>query len=503
MTESLSLNQLTDKRLSPEASNDAPRGKVYFSVSPQEWIWNIIFLLSLALTGLKMPLGNLLVVLLLLRAYKVNREAFVFMLMLTFGGYAYSQPNIDWGVNHMFLLFPGSILAMCVLKKPLAIKQSIIAYALFAVFTIAMCFFNGVPSMSEQLRPMLGYLAFCVFAIFLVAFSGTGFDIHKFWRTAFSFAMISCVFYILDGYIVRGWLFVPCSWIDFDGTESTWHNPLIFGPTGWMPRKYPPGLYPCALLIYPLAKYYKLRWWQWGLVIGAMMASRTSTVMFAFVFGYIIAQGSMKRYLLYGVIASVGLTVLYFVDDAMGYHGEDGKQTTLRIASTVNQFFDLSEAQDDEDFAEAGTGRVAQAIPSVEYIYDVGREWVGFGMVNDNTKNPYLIVENNYVPNPLFKYQAVNNVEITPVRVFLSYGYLGLIVWFGFVFGLCRILQGMRYASFYTNVAIILMVFGVGGFDSWFTSRGIIVGAMAYAVVLLANKPQSLAQYPDQTAPSA
>ena len=181
----------------------------------------------------------------------------------------------------------------------------------------------------------------------------------------------------------------------------------------------------------------------------------------------------------------------------MGYSSET-EQSTMRIASTINQFFDLSEAEDDEDLAEAGTGRMAQVIPSVEYTFSVGREWVGFGFVDPDTKNPSLIVENELVANPEFKYQAVNNVEVTPVKEFLTQGFIGLAVWFGFIFGICRILRGMRYARYYTNVAIVLMLYGIGGFDSWFNFPGILVGAMAFASVLLANKPQSLEEYPEE-----
>lgn len=497
MTESLSLNRNADSTLPPQAPRAASRGKVYFSVSPSEWVWNVIFMLSLSLTGLAMPLGNLLVVILLLRAFKVNREAFVFMLMLTLGGYALTEPKYQWGVNHMFFMVPFAILSMCVLRKSAPVKQTIIAYGVFAVITVGMCVLYGVESLYTQLRPMLLYLSFCFFAIPLLAFSGEGFDMHRFWNTVFSFMMIMCVFYILDGFVVRGWLFVPCSWINYEGTLSLWNHPIIYGPTGWIPRKYPPGLYSFALLLYPMAKYYKLKWWQWLLVIGAMCASRTSTILFSLVFGFILAQGSMKRYALYGILAAAVFTGLYFVDDAMGYSAET-EQSTMRISSTINQFFDLSEAEDDEDLAEAGTGRMAQAIPSLEYIFSVGREWTGFGFVDPDTKIPFLIVENELVANPEFKYQAVNNVEITQVKEFLTLGFIGLAVWFGFIFGICRILRGMRYARYYTNVAIVLMLYGVGGFDSWFNFPGILIGAMAFASVLLANKPQSLEEYPGE-----
>lgn len=501
MNGSLSLKKAIPTHLSPEA-HTAPGEKAYFDISGKEWLWNILFMLSLALTGLRMPLGNLLVVILLIRAFKNDREAFLSMLTLACGGFAFSQSNINWGVNILFLLVPFSIGAMCVLRKTVPVKRTIIAYTIFAAITVAMAVIWGVESLSLQLRPMLGYLSFCYFAIPLLAFSGEGFDIHKFWKSLFSLMMIACAFYIIDGYIIRGWVLVPCSWIDYEGNFSAWNSPIIYGPTGWTPRKYPPGLYALALLLYPVAKYYKLRWWQWGLLIGAMCASRTSTTMFSLVFGFILAQGTMKRYLVYGIVAAGIFTGLYFLDDSMGYN-PDTEQSTMRIASTINQFTDLSEAEDDEDLSEAGTGRMAQALPALEYTFDVGREWIGFGFVNNDTENPDLIIENEYVGamNPEMKYRSVTDVEITQVREFLSFGFIGLAVWFGFIFGICRILRGMRFASYYTNVAIVIMLYGIGGFDSWFTYLGIILGALAFSVVLLANKPQSLTTCPGE-APS-
>lgn len=502
MTENLSLNTANES-IPPEAQ-PASRGKVYFDVSPQDWIWNLIFMFSLSLTGLRMPLGNLMVVILLIRAFKYNREAFVVMLTMTCGGFAFSQSNINWGVNFLFLMVPAAILSMCLLRKTVPLKRSIIVYAIFAVITVVMSVLWGVEGVSDQLRSMLGYLSFCFFAIVVLAFSGVGFDIHKFWNTLFSIMMIACAFYILDGFVFRGWVLVPCSWIDFEGTYSSWTSLLMSGPTGWIPRKYPPGLYPLALLVYPLAKYYKMRWWQWVLLIGAMCASRTSTVLFSLVFGFILAQGSMKRYLGYGVVAIVLFAGLYAVDASMGYN-PDNNQSTLRIASTIDQFTDLSEAEDEEDVSEAGTGRMAQALPALEHIFEVGREWVGFGFVNNNTEHPQLVLENEYIAalNPELRFRSVTDVEITQVREFLTFGFIGLAVWFGFIFGICRILRGMRFSGYYTNVAIIIMLYGIGGFDSWFTYLGILLGALAYSAVLLSNKPRSLEEYPGEGIPDS
>ncbi len=494
MTNNVLATPAQDTQPSPAAvSNDTPRGKVYFDIPLSEWLWNLLFMLSLSLTGLRMPLGNLLVVILLIRAFKINRELFISMLTLTAGGYAYSMSSIDWGVNVMFYLFPTAIFAMCVLRKTRPVKQTVIAYSAFALVTVIMAVKWGSVGIMDQLRQMMGYLSFCYFAVVLLCFSGEGFDIHRFWRATFSLMIIGCAFYIIDGYVLRGWVLVPCSWINYAGTQSLWYDPVL---SGGIPRKYPPGLYPWALLIYPLAKYYKMRWWQWVLLIGAMLASRTSTVLFGLVLGFILAQGTFKRYIGYTIAAVAVFTALYFVDASMG-KTELG-QSHLRIASTIDQFTDLSAAEDDEDLSEAGTGRMAQAIPAFEKFFEDGKQWTGYGFIDNLTEVPGLIIDNELIAavNPELKYRAVTDVEITQVRVLLTLGFIGLAIWFGFIFGICRILRGMRYAGYYTNVAIIIMIFGVGGFDSWFTYLGIFLGALSFSTVLLANKPQSLKEYP-------
>lgn len=477
----------------PADNEVGTRAKSYFDISPREWLWDTLFMLSLSLTGLAMPLGNLLVIILLIREFKIDREGFIVKLMLTLGGYAITSPNTQWLVNVMFLLFPAAFFAMAILRKPPLVKKTVTAYLLFAAVTVVMSVLWGVEGLYTQLRQMMQYLSFCFFAIPLVTFSGESFDIHKMWKKLFSLMIIMSAFYILDGFIVKGWLFVPCSWIDYEGSASTWMSPIIRGIGGVAPRKFHPGLYPMAMLVYPIAKYYKLRWWQWALVLGAFGACRTASVIFGLVIGLILAQGTFKKYLIYLLSTVALVTVLYFVDDSMGYT-EESEQSTMRIASTVNQFFSLSEMEDEEDLSEAGTGRMAQVIPSWEYIFDTDREMVGFGFVNNDTENPYLIVESEFVKNPEFKYQAVTNVEITYARQFFQFGLIGLIVWLGFMFGIYWIIRHLGYAQYYINVLIVLMIFSLAQIDVLTASQGMFILAMTYTSILLNHKSATLSE---------
>lgn len=97
----------------------------------------------------------------------------------------------------------------------------------------------------------------------------------------------------------------------------------------------------------------------------------------------------MLKYIILGVI---GFAVLYCVDSFLPYNGEL-KQSTLRIKSSIDQFFILENMQDEEDLAELGTGRMAQIIPKMDLLFELNKEWTGFGFLHPEktTMSKYII----------------------------------------------------------------------------------------------------------------
>lgn len=471
----------------PEAAAPGAE-RPYFEVTRSQWVMDTLFLLSLSLTGLGFPLGNLLVVVFLYRAWQTDREGFLFKLLLTLGGYGLTYSNTQWGVNLIYVATIVSFVGMCILRKTKILKLTIGLYLLYVATTFAFAFISE-ENLRNQYNQIFNYISFCFFIIPLLAFFNQDFDIHRFWTRAFTMMMILCVFYLIDGWIFRGWVVLPCTYIGDDGTVSTWNHPIFYGPfASWAPRKYPPGLFPMLLILWPIAKYYRLRWWQWGLIIAATLTSRTSTVTFAFIVCYFMAMGTLKRYLIYGLGAVAVVALLYVVDASMGYSGEDKDQSTLRVASTINQLTALEVAEDDEDLAEAGSGRMAQAIPAVENLYEHNKQWLGFGFIGMETRNPKFMLYNELIVNPEHRYTSCAHVEITQVQIFLEVGWIGLIVHCLFLAGLWFIIRRQTYSGYFLNVMVGLILFGIGGFRGWHDAQGIFLAAMAYAVVLLANK---------------
>ncbi len=501
MTESPTVNIIKDKPVS-SAPEKGTGEKVYFNVTRSEWLWDTVFLLSLSLIGLEMPLGYLLVVILLLKSWNTDREGFIIKLTLVLGGYALTRANIQWGINPLFFVTTLSLFGMCVFKKTRQLKMILLLYFAYAALTWLEAFISD-ETIGNQFRTILEYLAFCFFIIPMMAFSGKPFDMHRFWTRLFTIQLIICVFYILDAYVFRGWVLIPQSWIDFKGTKSTWMHLLMRGPMGLIPRKYPPGLYPMALLIYPIARYYKMKWWQWVIVIVAIMSTKTFTFYTAILVGYFFSIGKVKTLIIYGTLGLAALVGLYFIDDSMGYTGEDESymQSKLRIASSINQLVAVGDAEDDEDVSSAGSGRAAQAISKFENIFEQEKTFFGFGFIPPDTKNPKFLVYNEYIPDPTMRYTNCIEVEIAPIQLFLKLGFFGLVVHVLFLFGLCWLLREDRYRGYFYNVMLVIVWYGLGGFSGWLFKEGIYLGSLAFATVLLANKPISKEEYPHEDVP--
>lgn len=462
--------------------------KEYISVSGSQWLMDTLFMLSLSLTGLGMPLGNLLVIVFLVQAWRNDREGFIVKLTLTLGGYALSMPKNQWGINLVIPMTIVAVFAMLVLRKSPRLKLTLWLYAFYALSTLVLVFVSD-ESFANQWRTMLGYLAFGYFAIVLLSFAGESFDIHRFWQRLFSLQIIICIFYVIDAFVLRGWVLIPCSFISMDSPPSTWLHPIFRNS---FPRKYPPGLYPMVLLLYPMARYYKMRVWQWAVVLLSLQASETFTVTTGLVFGYILSLGTMKKFLLYAgaVIGMFG--ALYAVDASMGYDAEN-EQSTMRIASSINQFLDISKMEDDEDLAKLGTSRMAQAIPRVENIYEVGKIWTGFGFIPFDTRDGRFIIENELatLEDESDKYVNCVEVEISAVFLFLELGYIGLGIHIFFLIALWGLVKKLDYSREFLVTMVTLLWFGIGGFSSWMYPDGVYLGALAFAVVILANKERN------------
>ena len=450
-----------------------------FSLPGSEWGWMVAFMLSMSFAGLMFPPAYVLVFILLLRSMVKNRYDFIIQMVILCGSYGFYD-DTAYPVKLQDILFVVSLLCWIVYRQTPCIKK--ITFAMLGYFAVLFLLATtSAESMSVQFRMMRHYMAIVAIFPIMAVFSGRVFDIDMFYRKVLGYSLIACAFYAIDCFIVNGFLLFPNLSLDGKMAGSTITN-IIWHPF-WFPRKYPPGLYVTALAIVPLLRRYRLSRVQWAIVFLGVVSTRTMTFIAGLVVTYIIFKGKLMQLLRAVLYAAVLIVSLYFID---GFISID-----MRVRSTIDQFIKLENIQDQEDLAEFGSGRMAQLIPKMEYMYECGREWTGFGFLHPElTKNPDLIIENLFYldQSEETRFEVVTSVEITQGQTLLDIGYIGLAAQILFYVGIYYIIRKMRHSSLYLSVLIAISVFGLGGFAGVTTTQGLLILSLALAAVLLSNR---------------
>lgn len=430
----------------PDAANTAGIASHYFSATRNEWLRVVLYYLLLSLIGLQFYPAWILVAVMLVNRWRTDRYYFLIELfILTTGSGFTRQVPIDIG-----FLF-GAIGIVIYRKNPLVKKVTLFTLAYFTLILILAS--TSLESMRIQLLSIRYYWLIITFFIPLVTFANREFDYRHFFHVLTLHIMCICAFYVVDTFIISGSILLPGS---NAFALSTFRNPYI--SLFAFPRHYPPGLYWLILLI-PALNYgqLKLRWYHWALILLAVASSRTNSLLFALVFCWVLFRPKLKQVALYSIVAVVALTALYVVDAATGRN--------MRIANNIEQFTDLSNATDDEDLAEFGTGRMAQILPKWELLQRMDRQWLGFGFLHPTkSTNPVFQIQNDYYSDISRAEETATSVEVTEVQTILDMGYIGFLGQLLFYVGLFFMLRRFNGSKMYLCTVVGFEVMGFGGF---------------------------------------
>lgn len=454
------------------------------SFADLEWVKPLCFLLCMALDGLEMPLGIILVAVMLFSSYKNDRYDFIIMFTLATGAYGILNRNVWHGLKSDDVALFAGFLCLFIMHKPPVLKKLMrILFCYFAALVVIAMFSDE--SMRVQLLTMRLYMMPIYVFVPLAAFSGREFDMKVFMRKLMAYALIIAAFYCIDCYILNGHILVPKTFMG-DAT-STFYSPLMMPFTNVFPRIYPPGLYIWTLCLVPVARYYKMAWWMWALILMALFATRTFTIITGFVILYVVFIGKWKV-LVKGLIGiAVLFGILYAID--AGMEKDKQGQSPMRIASSIDQFAMLSDAVDIEDMAEFGSGRIAQVIPKYELLKDYNKELVGLGFLHaEHSTSTKFQITNEYYSDVEKADEVATGVEIIPIQIVLTIGYIGLLIHIVFLVMLCRLVGKLDYAPMLYSVIAAFSWFGLSGFSGLIYTHGELLMALALAVIILANK---------------
>lgn len=488
---------MRDKAISTYADNDTKKSSLEpLALTRSDWAWPLMFMLSMSMLGLKFPLAYLLVPLILFNRFRHDRYDFVIQLTIVLGGYSLYNP-FDVFIYPLYVPILLSLAAITILRKNLFIKKTL---AVCAIYLLGILYFvmQSDERFSVQLTGILHYMSIIYLFVPFVIFSGQEFDIRIFFRHLLVYAFIFSAFYILDCVIMGGMFFLPydISWATFN-SFSVFYNPRIDILSFEFPRRWPPGMYILILSVYPLAKMFKIKWWQWALLVGAMLVCRTFTFNIALVIGFIMCRAKARQLVYYAIGFVVAFVALYFIDGAMGEttvinaDGADGIETTtstLRIKSQIDQilFFDEN---DEETLAQLGTGRGAQIIPKLELLYKYDRQWIGMGFLDrERTTSTKYIIENDLYNNPEVADEVATGVESVPFQIVLDIGILGLIVHIIFLVLISQLVRRLPHSSVFISTLWMFTIIGFNGMGGTIRKDSLILVGLAFAVVVLNDK---------------
>jgi len=442
-------------------------------------------MLSLSLTGLSFYPALIISIAMMFKSYRENPYDFIIMSLLFLGNYGLTEENTLPIKTYDISIIICVILFFIFIKPPI-VKRTILIIVIYGIILLIIASFS-LEKMSVQLYTWRNYLAFIFFIIPIVAFSQREFIMADFWQRLIPYAILACIFYIIDGFILCGNILMPCT---AAYRQSTFYDPLMSPLSFHFFRKYPPGLFPLVLLLYPVAKYYKLRLWQWTVVFLAFMASLTFTVISGFIAAYIFFRFGTRKLLLSIICGGFFLIGLYYVDGLLPERkNEYIPQSCLRIKSSVDQVFELMEAVDDEDIAKFASGRMAQILPKIDLINEEGRQWTGLGFLHKdrNTVKKYVIT-NEYYTDISENEEVAALVEVIPVQIYISTGWLGLIAHTLFLLFLYLLIRKLKFSTYLLSIYFCCIWFGMGGFCGLISSHGLFLAATAFSVIILNSR---------------
>lgn len=467
-----------------EADVTTPQKPQTFRAPARDWWLVVAFGLLLALVGLRFFPALLPLAMFLLWRFRTDLYSFLIEAFIVMGNFAFKANDVLPFKSSDIALMLG-VLGIFIYRKNKVISR--ISWAMLAYFAVLILLaMTSVESMRIQFVMMRYYIVIIAFFIPLLIFANRKFDWDRFIHTLVLHALVICGFYVVDTFIFNGFILLPGALAS--KLPSTFYDPY-FKPLSFItPRHYPYGLYWLVLCIMPLTMgKIRLSWPQWVMIALTLFASRTNSLLFALIVCFIFFRPNIRQVARFALIGVVALTAGYYIDNATG--------RAMRLADNIDQFTSLEAAQDDEDLAEFGTGRMAQILPKWALLSEMGRFDRGFGFLHPTlTTNPIFQIRNDYYTDVTQADELATAVEVTQVQTILDCGFIGLAAQFAFYIGIYFIIRRLKYAKYYLCAFVGMSVLGIGGFAGVTQPDGLLIISIALASVLLANKERLKAQ---------
>lgn len=455
----------------------------------------IAFLLTMAMIGLKFPVGVLLLIVLLVNRFQKNKYDFLIGLTIFFGGYSFMWYK-DLYINLYNVAFALSLIAMFVVRKPWILKKLLILIAIYAFILFCFAWHSGLP-LKDQFFGFRNYLSIIYVFVPFMIFSGIDFDINYFFKRVFIYGWLICCAYSIDSIILGGAFFIPydAGWNALSELRSVFYSPILHPIKDAFARRWPQGLYFFALVIYPIVRKFKLSFWMWLPIVLAFAVCRTFTFTIALVLLLVLLQRNKAVIFKFALGSIVGLAVLYGIDSMLGVKYEytdigDARMphSTFRIKTHIDQIlFSNISVMEDADLAAFASGRGAQIFPRIDYLVEHDKLMAGAGFIDANTTNQKYMFENELTEyiNAEFIDQSISGVEVMPIQITMDIGLYGLFLHCLFFIAMWYVIRKLPYSGYYASTCIYFVIVGISGFAGLIWVDSLMLVGISLAVPIL------------------
>lgn len=487
--------KINTEKAAPEVVSASQEGKVkeYLDFSFRDYVWPLAYMISAMMIGLNFPLGYILVLIVFLNRWRFDRYDLIIQLTLFSGGYCLLLPSMDLFIPYDKILFAAAVVMMIVCKKNSLERRIIYWMAAYAAYMLAFAIMSELGVMA-QFSTMVSWLGIFFFIIPIMLYGIKEFDMLIFMKKLFPYLFIFSWFFIIDGMILSGHMFLPRDLSAlYYGVKPTFYNLNLHPFSFRIIRIWPQGMYITLLCVYPLLRHYKMHWWQWALVVMALLVTKTFTLYVSLlVLWAMFSPGKLKKVFMF-VFGALIITGLYFIDSEPKEMYDGSVQSTLRIRSSIDQFGILANPTDEEELAKFGSSRMIVIIPAYEAIADMNKIMTGVGFLPSDpkdVKSKYVVV-NPSLEDEDMRDLVMTRVEVVPLAVFFSVGIVGFVLHCAYFVVLWLIIRRQRFAMYFASVAVGFVLIGLSGFSGLTGWQGLYMCGLILAAIVMANRDES------------
>lgn len=401
----------------------------------------LLFLLSLSIVGYGVPvLGQVFVIGLLSESFYNKKYDFLIQLVILMGGWSFfGLEQFIPGIKLYDVFIPILVtMFVCInnTKEILRIKEIIFLF-LFGIFVLILSSDESVLSQLNGYRHFFGILTF---TLPLLLFKNRRFSIEYLLKRLTAYSIIIAVMVIVQAFIK---------------TPVFFHNLTGFTSGGIISSSFFARIYPPPLIIITLSLFYR-KFVNYTpnikiLFFVAYLVTVTNTLWIAVLTILLMHKLSLKNPTKLAKIFFI-ITAFFFIDKAT-------PEIDFRFYSS---YVRINNAIVTKQYENLGTGRMAQALPSIDYIIKNKKQLTGIGLLTKEKGGDKYMIEKEY--DSATQEEFIGAIEITPISIWINLGFIGL-GWIILFHGLLLFrLSKYKLFDWVKEIVIFFIIMGIGGF---------------------------------------